>query len=227
MGLNVVCFYWQGQDRPGWSDLDLGIEYVNKLYRGVKRNTTLPFTFTACLQHRVMRRRGIDSGITVRELASPSWKGCLPKLFVYHPHVFNSGDRIFVIDLDTVIVGNLDDLLSYDGKFATRSTFVGPKMSGGDICGFKADGSLAWIWDMLVRDTDRLEEFTGGRERFIYRKYFAEEMDYFQDLYPGQIVSYKRHVRRRGLSRKARIVSCHGKPRPHEIKESWVEEYWR
>jgi hypothetical protein len=26
---------------------------------------------------------------------------------------------------------------------------------------------------------------------------------------------------------KARIVSCHGRPRPHEINAPWIEEHWR
>jgi hypothetical protein len=41
------------------------------------------------------------------------------------------------------------------------------------------------------------------------------------------VLSYKRHVRRKGLPANARIVSCHGKPRPHEINERWAKENWR
>ena len=43
--VNIVCFYWQGTDRPGWMDLGLGLEYILKLYNGFKRNTSIPFNF--------------------------------------------------------------------------------------------------------------------------------------------------------------------------------------
>ncbi|AZO34189.1 MAG: hypothetical protein EOS76_01485 [Mesorhizobium sp.] len=44
-------------------------------------------------------------------------------------------------------------------------------------------------------------------------------------LWPGDVVSYKAHVRGKGLG-SARIVYFHGVPKPPAVDESWVTEYW-
>lgn len=50
----------------------------------------------------------------------------------------------------------------------------------------------------------------------------------WQEEIPGQLVSYKGDVRpnQNRLPRNARIVSAHGKPRPHEINAEWIKSCW-
>jgi hypothetical protein len=225
--LDVICFYWCGYDRPNWHDKELGVQYINRLYAGVCRNLTLPFVFT-CFLEKGINKNSINKKIDVKYFDSPSWRGCLPKLKAFD-HNNGFSDRVIVLDLDLVITGNLDEMFSYNGTFMTRSTFKKlPKMmSGGDIVFFKA-GTMPF-WDVLTEKTEEIEELTGGRERFIYRKFFKKiGMDFVQVKYPNQIFSYKRHVLRANgkLSPNCRIVSCHGRPRPHEIKEPWIKEHW-
>lgn len=220
--INVICFFWRGNDRPGWTEKQVGELYVNKLYRGVARNLSLPFTFfcfSDCYD------LNLDKGIIKKALITPSRMGCLPKLVAYNPaHEFKG--RVVMMDIDLVVTGNLDEMFSYDGYFMTRSTFIGKRQSGGDIAFFEA-GTLDWMWDLLKRRTAWLEKWTGGRERFVYRHYMHDTMDFVQDLYPGQLLSYKRNIRHiKRLPKGTRIVSCHGKPRPHEIEDEWIKEHW-
>lgn len=225
--LDIVTFYWQGTDRPNWDDPGLAVQYINRLYHGICRNLNLPFKFTCFLQEGV-DKKNIDPGVNVDYFDSPSWKGCLPKLKAFdHSNGFKN--RVIVLDLDLVITGNLDQMFSYNGRFMTREGFKGfnKGLSGGDIVFFQA--KTMPFWDVLKEHTKRTEEITGGRERFIYRQFFKKiGMDFLQTKYPNQIFSYKRHVRRAGgkLSPNCRIVSCHGRPRPHEIKEPWIKEHW-
>lgn len=225
--LDIVCFYWKGTDRPTWHDQELGVQYINRLYAGVCRNLTLPFKFTCFLQEG-LPKEGIDSGVTVRYFDSPSWKGCLPKLKAFdHSNGFQG--RVIVLDLDLVITGNLDEMFSYNGRFMTRSTFrkLPKTLSGGDIVFFGA-GTMPF-WEVLNAEPEKVEEITGGRERFVYRKFFSKiGMDFVQLQYPNQIFSYKRHVARSNnkLSPNCRIVSCHGRPRPHEINAPFVKDNW-
>ena len=221
--VNIICFYWQKTDRPGWMDSVLGEQYIINFYNSVKRNTTIPFRFI-CLT----TIEPFTDDFEFIKLDVPSWKGCLPKFKMFDPSLGLSG-RVFACDLDVIIVGNLDELLSYNGFFATRSTFKGPKLSGGDMVGFEA-GTLTWIWDMFVKHTEKVEKRTGGRERFLYRDFLHERMDFFQDLYPDQIISYKAHLLKKQLKSppaNTRIISCHGSPRPHQITDEWVELNWR
>jgi hypothetical protein len=222
--INIVCFYWQGSDRPGWEDLGLGMEYIEKLYRGFKRNTTIPFKFH-CIT--TIHEEFLNPDIIFHELKSPSWLGCLPKYSMFNPEYELDG-RVFACDLDVIITGNMDDILSYSGDFSTRRTFHGKPESGGDMIAFDG-GTYRWIWDSFSEDTESIVDFTQGRERWLYRYHpDMEPFPFLQDLYPNQMYSYKNHINRgRGLPEDARIVSCHGKPRPHQIYEDWVKEHWR
>ncbi len=228
--VNVVCFYWKGTDRPGWDNIDLGFEYILKLYNGFKRNITIPFKFhclTSVPMDTVFEKIDGDieyDGIVFHKLESPSWLGCLPKYSMFNS-IYNFKGRVFACDLDVVITGNMDDILSYDGEFSTRRTFHGKPESGGDMISFEG-GTYQWIWDQFVENTWGIEDFTQGRERWVYR-YSMHKFPFLQDLFPNQIYSYKNHVNQgRGLPDDARIVSCHGKPRPHNIDEDWIKENW-
>jgi hypothetical protein len=145
---------------------------------------------------------------------------------MYNPAAGLKG-QVLALDLDVIITGPLDEIAGYDGDFCVRSKFQPGQehKADGDIIGFKA-GARNNLWNKFLAETKNIEKVTGGRERYYYR--MADECkDRFQTLYPGQVLSYKRHVRRKGLPANARIVSCHGKPRPHEINERWAKENWR
>jgi len=234
MELTVVCFLWYG-DRWNY-DTDMGAEYVNRLYYAVERNLTLPHRFVCFTNHLY----GLDSGIEVRPLSFRlSNKGCLPKLFMFLPEAKLEG-QVLALDIDLVITGSLDDIASYRGPFCVRSKFVksAANKADGDIVGFNMDSKVVRTMRfVLSRITSKtLEELTEGKERYFYRLMTHDgKCDRWQDLYPGQICSYKRHIRPlrlgdrfsdREFPRNVRIVSCHGRPRPHEIDEPWAKENW-
>ena len=45
-------------------------------------------------------------------------------------------------------------------------------------------------------------------------------------MFPGQLVSYKKHVRGGSLPEEARLVSFHGKPDPEDVDEDFVKRCW-
>lgn len=221
--LNVVTFLWRG-DR--WSGDDHGEKYVDTLYRMVRRNLSTPFKFICFCDRDLSVHPKIEQRLFSKK-DSLSWKGVLPRMYMYSPQAELYG-QVLALDLDVVIVGPLDDIAGYRGDFCVRSKFKPGEeyKADGDIIGFNAD-KCRGIWYKFMKDPIAVENFTGGRERYFYRKAVVRE-DRWQRLFPGQIVSYKRHVRRRGKPpKKAVIVSCHGKPRPHQINESWAKENWR
>jgi hypothetical protein len=118
-------------------------------------------------------------------------------------------DRLFIMGLDTIIVGNLDDILGYEGPLAVPRDPYHPQWPcNGVVLGPMRDDIAA------VDGTDMvaLREF----------KY-----DWLDDLFPGQILSYKVHVRGHALPPVARIVYFHGEPKPNEVDEAWVKEHWQ
>ena len=216
--INVVCFYWKGSDRPGWLNVPLARVYISKLQAGVARNLSLEHRFI-CFSNEGLK---IDN-VETRMFASPSYRGCLPKLSVFNPDNGLEG-RVIMLDLDIAITGNLDEMFSYTGEFMTREAFRFPGKSGGDIVFFEA-GNQKGLWAVFRKNTKHFENKLKARERLVYREY-KPDGDFVQQKYPGQIFSYRRHIMKKGLPESCRIVTFHGKPRPHEVKDKWVMENW-
>lgn len=232
--LHVVCFYWLG-DR--WGEGDRGPEYINKLYRGVARNLSVPFRF-CCFTNEPIADQ-LDSGIEVKPFRFPAYEGAgvLPRLYMFN---LESGllpeSFVLALDLDVVIVGSLDEIVSYKGAFCVRSKFAPGQQwkADGDIIGFRPSLRFQHIfWDSFLADYDTALRRTGGRERYWFRHiissyFYGGDCDRWQNECPGQVVSYKRHVKRtHRLPENARIVSCHGRPRPHELTDKWAKNHWR
>ncbi|ETV98746.1 hypothetical protein, variant [Aphanomyces invadans] len=94
--LTVVCVKW---------GVKYGAEYVNKLHRGVARHLkSVRYTF-CCLTDNAV---GLAPEIDVRLLA-PGWVGWWNKAQVFSP-AFGWTGRMLYLDLDSVLVGSLDDL---------------------------------------------------------------------------------------------------------------------
>ncbi len=137
--------------------------------------------------------------------------------------------QVLSLDIDLVIVGPLDDLASYRGEFCVRSKFKHGHQwkADGDVIGFRAGGYSRRLWDGFYSDPAGVEQLTRGMERQWIRHLTKNRCDRWDRWWPGQIVSYKRHVRKTGeLPEDARIVSCHGRPRPHQIDAPFIKEHW-
>jgi hypothetical protein len=239
---NIVTCLWG--DWPHGENL--GVEYVNKLARALKRNVTVPYTFTLLTDRHESdccetRRDGqkIDPGVDVQPLCLQGelWPGCLPKLSAHDPDYSTFNGRLLLIDLDTIITGNIDHFVQYDGDLATRMAFREPGQSGGDLIAFEHGGEMSRnLWRRITTDHDELIEMTEGRERFVYRsRDWTPQPEFWSDLFPGEYVSYKRHIRPNNneLPENVKLVSCHGLntngPRPHHLLEQgidWVKEHW-
>jgi hypothetical protein len=223
--LNIVCFLWHG-DR--WNQDDDGEKYVNVLYRAVQRNLNLPHRFICFSNISTLK---VSNGIDILPMNSLSWKGCLPRLWMYSPEateMLGENNQVLSLDLDVVIVRCMDEIASYRGDFCVRSKFHPAKShkADGDIVGFRV-GSCNNIWNEFIKEPQKNTVTTGGRERWWYRR-TKDCKDRWQNLFPGQVISYKRHVQPyKSLPEGAVIVSCHGHPRPHEIDEPWIKEHWR
>lgn len=214
MSLTVACCFWN--DFPT-GDAKLGEEYVKRLRNSVARNLSLPHDFV-CFSD-----RSID-GVETRPLNPPSWQGNLPKTYIYSPDAGLDG-RVLLFDLDNVIVGSLDDMAAYDGPLCVRGRFQsGKRLPDGDMISFEAGSEMAkHLWEQ-ANSPDVLKHSNNGREReFILHA--APNADHWQDICPGQVWSYRLQCRGKKPPN-ARVISCHGKPRPHEITAKFVLENW-
>lgn len=172
--------------------LGQGDRYVDNLYHGILQNITLPFSFHV-----------LTDGVG---------EGWWAKLSMFEPGRFRG--RCLYLDLDTVIAGSLDDIASYEGEFAGLSDFYHPDRFASGVMAWDADKAheifTRWHQAGMPQFDDRGDQGWIGAMR--------PRADRLQDLYPGQLVSFKVNCRD-GLPDGARVVCFHGLPRPHAVRD--------
>ena len=196
-----------------------GKEYVEKLHRGVRRNMK-SFEFVCFTDD----PEPYASGIVKKDLPHPGINGWSNKISLFKPGVFDDGERVLFLDLDTVVTGPLDVLTSYDGRFA----MLGPFFSNvTDAFSGNQSGVMAWrggfgseIWNVF--ESRCFPNVPGGDQAFING--LNLEPDILQEMFPGLIMSFKRE---QGRAPNTEAVVCfHGLPRPHQCG-GWVKDYWQ
>ena len=244
--MKVICFYWLGdrwqQDGMNYNSQDdsfrrhlkrvgnvpkeLAERYVNNLFKGVCRYAEEHFEFICFTNERLK----VDPQIKVKPFPMVTTKGVIPRMWMFSQEAGLFGEQVLCLDIDVVITGSLKDIMAYRGTFCTRLGFAGVDKGklDGDIMSFAAGPETEKIfWKPFIEDIKETERITTGRERFWVRHVATDIADNFDHIAPKQIFSYKANVRGKGLPETARIVSCHGHPRPHQIKDKWIKDYWK
>lgn len=139
------------------------------------------------------------------------WPGWFSKLEILRPEVF--AGPVLYLDLDSVIVGDLSEIAGYRGAFAMISDFYRPGCAQSGVLAFQAGPGTeaARLWSLFRPNASQWMRRYRGDGEWLHAH--ANAPDRLQDLYPGQVVSYKRHCRE-GAPVGARIVCGHGHPRP-------------
>lgn len=234
--MNIVCLKWGNKYNS---------DYINKLYAGIKRNTTLSFKFYCFTDN----KSNINENIICHDLPyanNKSMKGWWQKLYLFSPDMPIKG-KIFYIDLDTVIAGNIDDILSVEGFIVLRDFYA--SMARGVSTTDIGSGLMTWnttnglyhpeIWETFMQNpiSNINQMHPHGDQRWIQK--FVLDRKYWQDVLPGQVVSFKCHCVG-GLPADARVICYHGKPSvPESIKSQsrgwrnikipaskWVGNHW-
>ena len=242
----VICFYWKGErwntsaDDAGNTDPaylnhmrsvgdvdnSLASEYVNKLYRGVKRYANREFDFI-CFTNEDLQ---VEEGVELRRFPLHTTTGVLPRLYMFAEEAELLKRQVLCLDLDVVIVGDLSSLMNYTGQFCTRSKFREGEQHklDGDIMSFRAgEENTNRFWKPFIKDPKLAEKMTMGRERYWVRMVASDIAERWDVIAPGTVLSYKKHIlKEKKVPENAVVISCHGYPRPHQIKERWIKKYW-
>ena len=216
--INVVCFKW---------GTEFSAEYVNKLFRGIQRHSTIPLNFICYTDDPT----GVDC--ETRPFVEPlmHWWYIIG---LFNPaHGFK--EKTVYFDLDTVILQNIDHILSMDVEFATLRDFYRPYGLQTACILWEPEWGV-FIWERLksqyssLLDYQTLLKFDGGTNRFLEESVgTGPTITRIQDRFPDHCISYKVHIRDKQRPcnfDQARIVFFHGKPRPHEVTEKWLLENW-
>lgn len=198
------------------SGRDFGPEWVEALYAGVRQHA--PDSWDAwrfvCLSD-----RSDVPGFVPLEHDWPRW---WPKLELFRPDLFDG--PVLYLDLDTLVVGDLTPFLGYRGDFAMLSDFGRPKDAQSGVMAWAPGPTSGAIWRAFTADPRRAMRYRGDGEFIRAQVHGADRL---QDLYPNQIVSFKRHCRKAPPGGDVRIVAGHGRPRFSDPRAGWAHKAWK
>lgn len=194
-------------------------EYVERLSKGVARH--LPGARFVCFSNAPVpcESRALAHG----------WPGWWSKMEFFRPDAEDLGD-LLTLDLDTIVCGPLDAIAAAT-ETTMLSDFLEPARPASGAM-FLPRASRAEVWARWTADPEGHMARCGslGDQKFL-EEVWGLGVARWQDRLPGQIVSYKAHVRRsRGrafeegdgtIPEGARLVCFHGRPRPREV--NWLE----
>lgn len=194
--------------------LGRGAEYVKKLRRQVRKHLTIPHEFFVVTDDPA----SFYPRMKVKPATLPGW---WEKLRLFKAGMFPGG-RVLFLDLDTFIVGNIDDIASYDGQFATLRDFWRKDGLGPAVMLWRTDADLG-IWEEWEA-AGKPMKLANGDQGWLEQHFGNRKPDILQDRFQGRFVSYKTHCTT-CIPEGASVVCFHGKPRPHEAT-GWAKEYW-
>jgi len=230
--INVVCI------KHG---AEYGAEYVNNLYLGVKRNTTGNFKFWCFTNN----SDGIDKNISVLPLPFENafdynWN----KLYLFNLEIpIPWGETIFFIDLNTLVVGNLNNF--FDKKYTKLTLLKDFLHNTAKSNGLVNTSIMAWphgkyhyLWRDFLADQEKIIKAAESQKDHWWVRRSVPDFDMWQDHFPEQILSFKLHCRH-GLSAKAKFVRYYGSPSIPEsatqinkvdrlsiLPQPWVAKHW-
>ncbi len=238
--ITIICSLFKGSNHglPHSADI-YSPEDADKLARGLKRNITVDYELVCLVDSDYTFKEPIRA-IPFLEPNSPGWS-LLAELF--RPDI--TTNRRMIIGLDTVIMSNIDDILS----FPLDVGLITDPMSGigiiqeNEVCNaisIVSDKSSNYIWNVWTNKRDwvlkhcRLAPWNTPSELVMMRKLFNADgkVPRIDIGFPDRILSYKMHIcTNPKLLETASIVYFHGKPKLHQLKnvhfnikvlENWV-----
>ena len=211
------------------------VEYVQKLYNMVTRNTNLHINFFVFTAH-VKMEKMIDGNINVSQFPEHDLEGWWNKLQLFHPKVSLPGDTLYM-DLDVVITDNIDCFFTCkpEADFVGMNDF-NPSTAqwNSSIMKFKNDKLDDKIWrKFIVNRPDFLRRFAGDQN--LISDFIKETPG--GDSYPDSWTqSYKWYDRKGNRYAKSDmtyehdgeslVTVFHGQPNPHESDQEWVKKAW-
>jgi hypothetical protein len=231
--INIICLKWGKKYGP---------EYVNRLYAGVKRNTTQAFRFMCFTDD----PQNINPEIQIHSLPfSSKLDSWWNKIYLFSRDLpIPQGDTIFYIDLDTLITGNIDHIINnrQNKLVALKDFYHGIAKSAGRV----GSGLMSWphgmydhVWKRFISNPKAIikQAHPHGDQWWVERT--VPDVRFWQDLFPNEVVSFKIHCRK-GLDHHAKIVCYHGRPSIPEsatqtntvdkwtiAAQPWVMIHWR
>lgn len=226
---NVICMKW---------GRSFGPEYVNRLFRGVRRHVTGDLRFICVTDDRTGIRPEVEVVDYVTEpfhdrmmaaLAVAPRRCPIQKITLRRPDLVRDlRGPLLSLDIDVVVTGSLDDLMAYEpGKVCMRREWLPPSRRWGlaNSSAVRYDPKLhAYLYEAMARDPWAEVMQAHGSEQ-SYVSYKADEhgdLAFFPDAWCASFKYDCRPMRPLNLilpprlPADTRLVFFHGRPKMSE-----------
>lgn len=196
--------------------------YVNALANAVNRNVTVPYEFVCLTDNPSGFNDNIHSVIKLKH----NFNGWWSKIELFRNDIFKD-DQVFFMDLDTVIIDNIDDLLKIRPNFCGTRDFLRSHDMNSSVMSWFANDNHHIYEKFMKNPTYVMNNTHEGDQRWIDNH--TKNKKYFQDIFGNTIVSYKKHCLRNSAFRiphKTKIICFHGVPKPHSITNKEISDHW-
>ena len=210
--VTIACVLKTG----GWRNKNNVVEYtpehVQWLSRMVADHVTIPHRFV-CLSD--VSVDGVETIPLQDDL--PGWWSKM--------EMFRDLDQAFYLDLDTVIVRNIDHIVSHPHKFTVLRNLSSTDRDriGSGLMAWNGDYSSLYYKFIKQRERHMAECVVPqmwGDQGFIQAHH--KNFDRIQDLFPGQVMGFKTQLNRGDPTHDCRIVVFNGEPKPWEVDRGWI-----
>lgn len=201
--LQVVCVNVGDKFEP---------EYVHRLQRAVALNLLVPHDFAVVTDHPERYR--------CRTLpAMDNLKGYWQKITLFAPERYTQyvGRRVLYLDLDVVVMGQLNDLVTFPAEFFALKDQLIPACINSSI--------MVWNHMDFHNVYEKFEKCDNpfGDQGWITHQVWPT---YIQDVFgEAQYPDFKENLKHREPIGHEKVVWFHGVPHPHELQ--WVQDHWR
>ena len=208
------------------------VEYVQKLYNMVQRNTTLEHNFFIFTDNMEME---IDGNVNIRTFPMVDLKGWWNKMQLFHPGVIE-GDTLYM-DLDVVITGNIDCFFTHEPE----ADFVGMNdfnpqtgIFNSSVFRFKPEAMKDKLWQPFIKARDNWMRMAGDQNVISDIILKHKETRSFPDSWTQSYKWYDRSGTRYHKGKwtfehngESLVTVFHGEPNPHQSEQDWVKNAWK
>ena len=211
------------------------VEYVQKLYNMVQRNTTIDHKFIVFTDH-VKMHKMVSGDIDIRKFPVDDLNGWWNKLQLFHPNSHLDGTTLYM-DLDVVITGNIDCFFNHNPEaiFTGMNDFnPSTKQWNSSVMKFKSAFLAEKLWFRFMDDRPNLlRRFAGDQNLISDFIKGTPGCDSFPDSWTQSYKWYDRKGNRYSRqdmtyehNGESLVTVFHGQPNPHESEQEWVKKAW-
>lgn len=198
-------------------------EYVERLARAVARHLDQPHRFVCLTDY-----GGEVDGAEVIPLLH-GWPGFWSKIELYRPGLFTG--PVLYLDLDTIICGPLDDIVSTPGPVAATWDLQHGWLNSSCLL-WRVD--LSCVYGAMCADPDgimaRYERGDLWGDQGLLQHTLSRAgipWVWMQEAYPDAVWWHPNAFRHQPPPPGVSIALWYGEPKPHEVRSAWLDQHWR